>query len=93
MHEILPNAFVIDSPGIKNFGLIDMAPEELKDFFPEIFEASEACKFHNCLHLDEPVCAVIEAVQSGRIAESRYQNYFVLYNELKEDEDRDPARK
>lgn len=76
--EMFPLQFggwIIDTPGIKSFGLIDLEKEELYHFFPEIFDKAEGCKFHNCLHLKEPGCVVIQAVENGEIADSRYRNY------------------
>jgi len=67
--------FVIDTPGIKGFGTIDMVPAEISHYFPEIFKMSEKCKFYNCLHLNEPECAVIKAVEEHYISESRYHSY------------------
>lgn len=67
---------IIDSPGIRGFGLIDMEKEEIGDYFPEIFKLKQECRFHNCLHLEEPGCAVKEALDEGRLAPTRYQSYF-----------------
>ncbi|MGB5990375.1 MAG: ribosome small subunit-dependent GTPase A [Marinifilaceae bacterium] len=72
---------IIDTPGIRGYGLINMEKEELSHFFPEIFEISHECKFNNCTHIHEPHCAVIEAVKDGRIGESRYRSYFSMFNE------------
>lgn len=67
---------IIDTPGIRGFGLIDMEKEEIGDYFPEIFELKGDCKFHNCLHLEEPGCAVKDALDNGKLAPTRYQSYF-----------------
>lgn len=67
--------FVIDSPGIRGFGLIDMEKSEIGLYFPEIFRISKNCKFYNCTHLHEPGCAVIKAVQQGEIGMSRFNSY------------------
>ena len=72
---------LIDTPGIKGFGMVDIDREELFHFFPEIFSESEHCRYHNCLHLNEPHCAVKAAVAEGRISESRYLNYVVMMEE------------
>jgi ribosome biogenesis GTPase len=77
MFEI-DNGFVIDSPGIKGFGLIDMDKSEIYHFFPEIFKASSDCKFGMCSHTHEPECAVKAAVESGIISESRYESYLKI---------------
>jgi len=76
----LPNGgFIIDTPGIKGFGLVHLERDHLHHYFPEIFERLEGCKFHNCLHRNEPHCAVVKAVENGEIAEERYLNYIELY--------------
>jgi len=67
--------FLIDTPGIKGFGLVDMEEDEIGDQFPEMFKLKGECRFNNCLHKDEPGCAVRAAVEDGRIAESRYRSY------------------
>lgn len=69
------NARIIDTPGIKGFGVVDMEKEEIGNYFPEIYERKTQCKFHNCLHIEEPKCAVKEAVDSGDLALSRYESY------------------
>jgi ribosome biogenesis GTPase len=72
------NGFVIDSPGIKGFGLIDIDKSEVYHFFPEIFRISSDCKFGMCSHTHEPECAVKVAVESGEISESRYISYLKI---------------
>jgi ribosome biogenesis GTPase len=72
---------LIDTPGIKGFGTVDIEREELFHFFPEIFRESQGCRYHNCLHLNEPHCAVKEAVRMGKISESRYLNYVIMMEE------------
>lgn len=66
---------LIDSPGIKGFGIIDFKPEETSHFFPEIFAAAANCRFPSCLHLHEPGCAVLRALEEKKIAPSRYNSY------------------
>lgn len=66
---------VIDTPGIKEFGMVRMKKSEVGDYFPEILKAKAECRFNNCLHVNEPGCAVLEAVMEGRIATWRYENY------------------
>jgi ribosome biogenesis GTPase len=83
MHEINPASFIIDTPGLKSFGLIDMEPEELKDYFPEMVRLSEQCKFGNCKHLNEPGCAVKPEYEESRLPIFRYENYVHFYEELK----------
>lgn len=75
MFEIEPDTFLIDTPGIKELGLIDMEPAEISHYFPEMRELLNECRFHNCLHINEPACAVRDAVEEGRIAASRYHSY------------------
>lgn len=82
MWELRPGAFLIDSPGIKELGLMDIAPEELGHYFPEMRALLGACKYHNCQHVAEPGCAVKAAYEEGRLAPSRFQNYLsMLANE------------
>ena len=79
MFRLNDKTFIIDTPGIKEFGLIDMSREELSDYFPEMRNVRLNCKFGaRCLHLTEPKCAVIDAVNSGEIAESRYASYYSM---------------
>ena len=69
---------VIDTPGIKGFGTFDIEPEEVSHYFREIFAVGRECRFGNCLHTREPGCRVIEAVEEGRIALSRYESYLSM---------------
>jgi len=75
MHRLSYGGFIIDTPGIKELGLVDMEKEEITDYFPEMFAVKGNCKFNNCLHVNEPKCAVIAAVEAGEIAVSRYNSY------------------
>ena len=75
MHRMPFGGFVIDTPGIRGFGVVDMERNEIYHFFPEIFEASKECRFNKCLHLDEPECAVKNAVTDGKIDALRYRSY------------------
>lgn len=75
MHPLPGGGYVIDTPGIRGFGVIDFDKREIYHFFPEIFRISSGCRFHNCIHLDEPGCAVREAVASGEIEPWRYRSY------------------
>jgi len=81
MHELAGEIRIIDTPGIRGFGTIDIQREELSHFFPEIFRKASDCKYNNCLHLTEPDCAVKDAVRNGSISESRYFNYLVMMEE------------
>ncbi|MBL7983137.1 MAG: ribosome small subunit-dependent GTPase A [Flavobacteriales bacterium] len=67
--------FIIDTPGIKGFGLVDLEQEHIGDQFPEMFRLKGDCRFNNCMHKDEPGCAVRKAVEAGEVAESRYRSY------------------
>ncbi len=84
MIEIENNGFVIDTPGIKGFGTIDMTTAEVSHYFPEIFNISSKCKFYNCLHLNEPDCAVLQAVENHYISQSRYQSYLNILEDVDE---------
>ncbi len=75
MHPLAYGGFIIDTPGIKELGLVDMEKEEISNYFPEMHALKNQCKFNNCLHLNEPKCAVIDAVEQGKIATSRYNSY------------------
>lgn len=75
MIELESGGFIIDTPGIKGFGTIDMEVSEISHYFPEIFRFSSKCRFHNCLHINEPECAVLKAVENNYISESRYNSY------------------
>lgn len=75
MHPLQMGGDIIDTPGIKGFGLVNMEKEEISHFFPEIFKLSEGCRFHNCMHVNEPQCAVKEALEENRIAFTRYESY------------------
>jgi ribosome biogenesis GTPase len=75
MHRMPFGGFVIDTPGIRGFGVVDMERNEIYHFFREIFRISKDCKFNNCLHLDEPGCAVRSAVEHGDIDFLRYRSY------------------
>lgn len=81
MHRLSFGADLIDTPGIKGFGLVDMPREELHHYFPEFFALLPECRFANCLHINEPGCAVIEAVECGDVAVSRYRSYLSMYEE------------
>ncbi|MCL2131254.1 MAG: ribosome small subunit-dependent GTPase A [Lentimicrobiaceae bacterium] len=74
--------FIIDTPGIKEFGLIQYEKEEVSHYFPEMLNLLSECKFHNCTHTHEPECAVKQALEDGKIAQSRYLNYLsIIHNE------------
>jgi ribosome biogenesis GTPase len=81
MYDLEGQIKLIDTPGIKGFGVVEMSAQELGDFFPEIFTLKSQCKYHNCLHVQEPQCAVRKAVEDHQIAPSRYQSYLQLLEE------------
>ena len=78
MFDLSFDAKIIDTPGIKGFGVVDMEREEVGDYFPEIFKLKQDCKFNNCLHIKEPKCAVKKALDEGEIAFSRYRSYMQI---------------
>ncbi|TAH17472.1 MAG: ribosome small subunit-dependent GTPase A [Cytophagales bacterium] len=78
MFEIRPNTYLIDTPGIKELGLMNMESEEINHFFPEMRSLFGQCKYYNCTHQHEPNCAIIRAVESGEIAQSRYESYLSM---------------
>ena len=79
MFGLSGGGYIIDTPGIKSFGMVDFKKEELWHYFPEIFKSGEHCKFHNCVHINEPECEVKAAVENGDIASFRYENYLKIY--------------
>ena len=84
MHELSFGGFIIDTPGIKGFGVVDFEPQEITDYFPEFFALKKDCKFNNCLHQKEPHCAVKKALKEDKIAPSRYFSYLQMLNKEEE---------
>lgn len=80
MHELPQGGFLIDTPGIRELGIIDIKPEELGHFFPEIRDRMNLCRFNNCRHINEPGCAVLAAVEDGEIEPTRYDSYLSIYH-------------
>lgn len=81
--ELFPLSFggdIIDSPGIKELGLVEMKKEEVAHYFPEMMARMNNCKFNNCLHVNEPGCAILKAVENGEISQERYQSYLGILN-------------
>lgn len=78
MFELSFDAKIIDTPGIKGFGIVDMDQEEVGDYFPEFFKLKQDCKFNNCLHIQEPKCAVKNALEKDEVAYSRYKSYLQI---------------
>ena len=84
LHELDFGASIIDTPGIRGFGLVELEVVELGSYFPEFFKLKSQCKFHNCIHKNEPHCAVKSALENGEIAEARYKNYLNMLVEKEE---------
>lgn len=82
MHPLKFGGYIIDTPGIKEFGMVNMDKPEVSDYFKEIFTLKGQCRFNNCLHINEPDCAVLQALEEGKIAPSRYENYVNIIETL-----------
>lgn len=85
--EMIPlpeGGYLIDTPGIKGFGTIEMETAEISHYFPEIFKFSEDCRFNNCSHRHEPGCAVLQALEDHYISESRYKSYLSILEDKEE---------
>lgn len=80
MFELPQGGFIIDTPGIRELGVIDIEKQELGHFFPEMRERMNQCRFNNCRHINEPGCAVLEALEEGEITLSRYESYLSIYH-------------
>jgi len=80
MHTLPFGGYLIDSPGIRELGIYDIKPEELSHYFREMRDLMHQCKFHNCRHINEPSCAVLDAVKTGEIESSRYESYLSMYH-------------
>jgi ribosome biogenesis GTPase / thiamine phosphate phosphatase len=78
MFEILPQTYVIDTPGIKELGLDDMPTEDIAHYFPEMRQLLGQCRYHDCTHINEPACAVKQAVEQGQISLTRYHSYLSM---------------
>jgi ribosome biogenesis GTPase / thiamine phosphate phosphatase len=85
MFDLSFGGAVIDTPGIKGFGLVEMDKAEIGDYFPEIFNLKKKCRFHNCLHINEPGCAVLQAVENNELAPTRYESYFNIINGIEDE--------
>ena len=81
MFELVDGGKVIDTPGIKGFGVVDMEATEISHYFKDIFSFSKECRFSNCTHVHEPGCAVLEAVNNSNISSSRYQSYLSMLSD------------
>ncbi|MBU2995098.1 ribosome small subunit-dependent GTPase A [Cellulophaga baltica] len=80
MYDLEMDAQIIDTPGIKGFGIVDMEKEEIGNYFPDFFRKKQDCKFNNCLHIEEPKCAIKAALETDEIAWSRYRSYVQMVN-------------
>jgi ribosome biogenesis GTPase len=80
MFELPEGGFIIDTPGIRELGVIDIEKHELGRYFPEMRSRMQDCRFNNCRHINEPGCAVLEALENGEIEPSRYESYLSIYN-------------
>ena len=80
MFELPQGGYIIDTPGIRELGVIDIEKEVLSHFFPEMRERMNQCRFNNCRHINEPGCAVLDALEEGDISPSRYNSYLSIYN-------------
>lgn len=85
---ISDHTYIMDTPGFSSLSLFDMEKEELKNFYPEFEAYEDNCKFLGCVHIHEPVCGVKDAVEEGKIHKTRYDNYVLFYEELREKEKR-----
>ena len=81
MYDLSFGAQIIDTPGIRGFGIVAMEKDEIGDYFPEFFKLKSECKFNNCMHIDEPKCAIKEALDANEISWSRYRSYVQMVNE------------
>jgi ribosome biogenesis GTPase len=80
MFELPQGGYIIDTPGIRELGVIDIEKQELSHFFPEMRARLNQCRFNNCRHINEPGCAILDAIEEGEIAPSRYDSYLSIYN-------------
>ena len=85
MYPLNNGSWIIDTPGIKGFGMLDMERQEMGHYFREIFAISRECRYSDCVHMNEPGCAVNQAVVEGRIAFSRYESYLSMLDDITED--------
>ncbi len=82
--NVQDNTYLMDTPGFSSMYVCECEKEELKQYFPEIYEYEGECRFNGCVHVNEPNCIVKEKVMIGNIGQSRYENYLLLYNEIKD---------
>ena len=85
MYDLPNGGHLIDTPGIRGIGVVDIEPKELSNYFPEFLKLKPFCKFNNCVHINEPSCAVKKALDEGKIALSRYNSYLSIFNNDQEE--------
>ena len=85
MYDLPSGGHLIDTPGIRGIGVVDIEPKELSNYFPEFLKLKPFCKFNNCVHINEPNCAVKKALDEGEIALSRYNSYLSIFNNDQEE--------
>ncbi len=85
MFDLPEGGHLIDTPGIRGLGVVDIKPEELSNYFPEFLKLKSNCKFNNCVHINEPKCAIKDALEKGLIAPERYNSYLSIFNNDKEE--------
>ena len=81
MYKLKSGGYIIDTPGIRAFGIVNLEKEVISHYFPEMRRFLNECKYNNCLHMNEPKCAVKEALDTGEVSESRYTTYVQLMTE------------
>jgi len=86
MFDLPAGGHIIDTPGIREFGLVDIPKQELSHYFPEMRNIIRECQFNNCLHMNEPGCAVKSAVEQGKLHIDRYISYCTILDSIKEDD-------
>ena len=84
MFDLPGGGKIIDTPGIREFGIVDIEKEELSHYFPEMRALLNNCQFNNCMHINEPGCAVKKAVQEGYVSEERYISYYNILSSMEE---------
>lgn len=85
MFDLPEGGYLIDTPGIRGLGVVDIKPEELSNYFPEFLKLKSNCKFNNCVHINEPKCAIKDALDKGLIAPERYNSYLSIFNNDQEE--------
>ncbi len=86
--ELSNETFIVDTPGIREFGLVDFEPYEISHFFPEMKPLITSCRYHNCTHRHEPDCAVKNAVEEGTVSRSRYRSYLNILESVEQESDK-----